>query len=397
MSKYAKICVLVYTLLMGTVPPALSQNDDPKLFMNGYLKDMVITDFFPLDITFTPSDDILWTNLVHNRLNFKWYPSDKLSAFVEVRNQWYVGDYVKLIPNFEDQIGATEDYFNLSWTAHNENNVFQTMIDRVYMEYQSNDWNVRLGRQRINWGVSMIWNPNDLFNAYSYVDFDYEERPGADALRVQKFTGFASSIEVAANLTDSLKNWVGAAKWATNKWSYDFQVIGGIAKKDVTIGGAWAGNIKMGGFKGELTYFIPVAGNEKNNAFVGTLSYDYSFKNSLYYNVSYLFNSDGATDLGAGGFFDLFYGDLTARNLSPYMHSAFLMSSYPFHPLINGSLALMVFPGNSTLFVNPTLTFSLMDNLDLSLTGQVFYGDDFVTGDFKALSKVLYTRIKWSF
>lgn len=390
MLKIVKIVGLALGMLSSSFISTYAQDEEPKLLMNGYLKDMVISDF-------SISDNALWTNLVHNRLNFKWYPNDKFSGFVEVRNQWYTGDYVKLIPGFEDQIGATEDFFDLSWTVFsNENNVMQTMIDRIYMEYQSNDWNVRLGRQRINWGVSMIWNPNDLFNAYSYVDFDYEERPGSDALRIQKFTGFASSFEVAANLADSLESWVGATKWATNKWNYDFQVVGGLAKKDVTLGGAWAGNIKQGGFKGEFTYFIPVAGNDKNNAFVGTLSYDYSFKNSLYFNVSYLFNSDGALDLGAGGFFDLFYGDLTARNLSPYMHSSFVMASYPFHPLINGSLAIMAFPGNKTLFLNPTLTFSLLDNLDLSLTGQTFYGEN-LSGDFKSLSKVLYTRLKWSF
>ncbi len=380
--------IFLLTVILGSFITARSQDEEPKLLMNGYLKDMVITDF-------SPSDSAWWTNLIHNRLNFKWYPNDKFSAFVELRTQWYTGDYVKIIPGFEDQIGATEDFFDLSWSVSNENNVLHTMVDRVYMEYQSNDWNARLGRQRINWGVSMVWNPNDLFNAYSYVDFDYEERPGSDALRIQKYTGFASSFEIAAKLADSLGSWVGAAKWATNKWNYDFQVIGGLAQKDVTIGGAWAGNIKRGGLKGEVTYFIPVAGNTKNNAFVGTLSYDYSFKNSLYFNVSYLFNSDGALDLGSGGFFD-FIGELTARNLSPYMHSTLLLGTYPFHPLISGSLAIMSFPGNKSLFINPTVTISLVSNLDLSFTGQTYYGEN-LAGDFKSLSKVLYTRLKWSF
>ena len=34
------------------------------------------------------------------------------------------------------------------------------------------------GRQRINWGQTFVWNVNDVFNAYSYFDFDYKERPG---------------------------------------------------------------------------------------------------------------------------------------------------------------------------------------------------------------------------
>ena len=38
--------------------------------------------------------------------------------------------------------------------------------------------------------MNLVWNPNDLFNAFSFVDFDYEERPGSDALRIQKYTGY---------------------------------------------------------------------------------------------------------------------------------------------------------------------------------------------------------------
>lgn len=366
-----------------------AQDDEKKLLLNGYLKDMLITDF-------TPKDNTLWTNLIHNRMNFKWYPNEKLTGIFELRTRWYTGDYVSLFPDFEGQLDNTEDFFDWSWTiASNENNVLHTMIDRAYLEYASGDWNARLGRQRINWGVSMVWNPNDLFNAYSYIDFDYEERPGSDALRIQKYTGFASSFEIAANIADSLGSWVGAVKWATNKSNYDIQIITGMAKKDYVIGGAWAGNLKRAGFKGEFTYFIPVADNPRNHAFVGTLSYDYSFKSSLYLNISYLYNSDGALDAGAGGFLDFYFGQLTARDLSPYMHSALILTSYQFHPLIFGTLGLMPFPGNSAIFVNPTVTVSILNNFDLDVIGQLFYGK--IQGDFQSISKALYTRLKWSF
>ena len=387
--RFLKILVLALTaILLGNPVSAQDQDDDKKLFMNGYLKDMLIADF-------SLSDSTLWTNLVHNRLNFKWYPNDTWSAILELRTQWYHGDYVRLIPNFGEVINETEDFFDWSWVWENENNVFTTMVDRGYVEYQNNNWDVKLGRQRINWGVSIVWNPNDLFNAFSYTDFDYEERPGTDALRIQRYYGFASSIELAANLADNLETWVIAGKWGTNKGGYDLQVIGGLAREDITLGGAWAGNLKLAGFKGEFTLFIPVFDNPQNTAFVGTMSYDYSFKNSIYINTSYLFNSDGALNLGAGGIFD-FYGQLTARNLSPYKHNVFVLATYPFHPLVNGSLSLMVFPGNPALFASPGVTFSVVQNLDLDFILQTFYGKD-LQGDFRSISRVLFTRLKWSF
>ncbi|MCG8318265.1 MAG: hypothetical protein MI921_02070 [Cytophagales bacterium] len=50
-----------------------------------------------------------------------------------------------------------------------------------------------IGKHRINWGKSYVWNPNDVFNAYSFFDFDYEERRGTDALLIKYTTSPFSS------------------------------------------------------------------------------------------------------------------------------------------------------------------------------------------------------------
>ena len=390
--KYGISLIYAGFLLLSGALQAVAQDSEkePNMFLNGYLKNMVISDFSLSDSTF-------WTNLVHNRLNFKWYPGDKWSVFVEQRTRWYYGDYVEIIPGFEQQLDITEDYFNLSWTiASSNNSILHTMVDRAFVSYQSGDWEAKFGRQRINWGVNTVWNPNDLFNAFSFIDFDYEERPGADALRIQKYTGFASSIDVAANMAERLEDFTAAARWSTNKSGYDFQAVGGLSRRDIAVGGAWAGNLKRAGFKGEFTMFLPVADNPRNEAFVGTLSYDYSFKSSFYFILSYLYNSDGGKNLNIlDGFGQFYFGQLTARDLTPYMHNGIALISYQFHPLIFGSLAVMAFPGNTAMFVNPTVTFSLLTNFDLDIIGQSFYGD--VNGDFRSVSKVAYFRLKWSF
>ena len=392
--------VSVAALIVLMSNPAFSQSEEePKLVMNGYLKDMLISDF-------SIDDNALWTNLLHNRLNFKWYPNDNLTGYFELRTRLYYGDYVEVFPYFGQQLSSTEDFFDLSWLIiGDENALFQednillhTMIDRFYLEWEKNDWEVSVGRQRINWGVNLVWNPNDLFNAFSYVDFDYEERPGSDALRIQKYTGFASSIDMAVKAADDLEDFVAAGRWATNKLGYDMQLIGGFARNDVTLGGAWAGNIKTSGFKGEFTYFIPVNDNPENNAFVGTLTYDHVFRSQLYLMLSYLYNSNGAYELGPEGFAKLFIDRaLTARDLSPYRHSAFAQVMYPFHPLVNGGLGLMYFPWNKGLFFNPVVTISALQNLDFDFIAQIYFDEDPISGDWKSLSEIVYYRVKWSF
>ena len=85
--------------------------------------------------------------------------------------------------------------------------VFHIMLDRLYAEYTYKNFEAKVGRQRINWGINMAFNPNDIFNAFSYFDFDYEERPGSDAILLKYYTGIASSIEVAGKMADSLEDF----------------------------------------------------------------------------------------------------------------------------------------------------------------------------------------------
>ena len=109
------------------------------------------------------------------------------------------------------------------------------MLDRLYLDYVKGNLEVRLGRQRVNWGINTVWNPNDIFNAFTFTDFDYEERPGSDALRVKYYTGFASSIEIAVKAFDRKEDAVGGILWKFNKWNYDFQALVGIMQEDLNI------------------------------------------------------------------------------------------------------------------------------------------------------------------
>ena len=90
------------------------------------------------------------------------------------------------------------------------------------------------------------------------------------------------------------------------------------------------------------------------------------------------------------------YSTFTVRDLSPYPWSAFVSSNYQFSPLIYGGLSVMVYPGTNNWFFNPVVTYSIVQNLDLDVVGQVFFGDN-QNDSYDAISKSLFARIKWSF
>jgi hypothetical protein len=265
------------------------------------------------------------------------------------------------------------------------------MLDRLYFEYVKNNWEIRLGRQRVNWGINTVWNPNDIFNAYSFTDFDYEERPGSDALRVKYYTGYASSIEIVGKLFDNWDEATIGALWRWNKWNYDFQILAAYVENDLAFGGGWAGNIKNASFKGEFTYFLATDSETKDN-FAATFGMDYSFSNSFYINVGFLYNHLGSSSDNVANLFNF---ELSARNLYPYKYAIFGQWSYPFSPLINGGMAIIYSPVEvHPLFINPTITLSIKENWDMDFVGQFVFNKN---EKYTSPLQVAFLRLKFSF
>ncbi|MCP9770880.1 hypothetical protein EGI22_23495 [Lacihabitans sp. LS3-19] len=365
---------------------------EKKFHVGGYLKNMET-------ISFQNLNQVFLDNLVHNRLNFKFQASDKVVAVLEMRNRLMFGNQVNSTPNYGDVIEKDNGFLDMNWSVLNKPGmVFNTTIDRLYLDFLGKKKELRIGRQRINWGITMAWNPNDWFNTYNYFDFDYEERPGSDAIRARMyFKDGMSSLDVAANVNSAHQN-VTAAMYKFNKSGYDFQILAGKYFKDLALGTGWAGNIGGAGFKGELSYFYPINDQFSKKAFVGTSSLDYSFKNSLYLSGAWLYSSLGINqklDLGDSGIGLNAFGTLTAKSLFPSKNTSMLVGSYPVSPLLNISLAGIYGYGINLAFISPSISYSLKENVDLYLIGQSFFLQQ--QDKLKNLSNGAYFRIKWSF
>jgi hypothetical protein len=369
----------------------LSQDYKPgKFLFDGYLKFLqtVAYDEF--------KKDWLVDNLIHNRFNLRYYPSDNWKIIGGIRNRFFYGDFVKTIPDYAELITDDPGFFDLSinWIEGNSF-IFNTTIDRLYINYLSGNFEATVGRQRINWGKNLIWNPNDLFNAYSYFDFDYEERPGSEAVRMKYYTGFTSHGELVYQLADSIEAMAFSGLYEFNKWQYDIQVLGGYVRNDWVLGSGWSGNIGGGAFRGEVSYFYKNTDTITNrHQVVFSLSGDYTFKNQLYAQLSLIFNSLGDTeDIRFNE--ELLLGGTTAQNLTPSRAEIFGQASYPVTPLFTTNFAAIVNPFDGSLFFGPGFTFSLKDNLELLLFGQFFLGkEDTQYGD---LPNLLYWRFRWSY
>jgi len=378
MKQFLFVLLLVPWLVMA-------QETDPKFTVKGYIKDMVT-------LRFPSKDSTLADNLIHNRINFAWYPNDHFKARLELRNRFFTGSLVRNIPNYSSYVDVNNDYFDLSaLPINNHKAIALSTIDRAMIQWNYDDWEVTLGRQRINWGVNLIWNPNDLFNTYSFYDFDYEERPGSDALRIRKYTGFASEIEFAIKVADNFKDLTTAMKYQFNVSNYDIQILGGVMKNNLALGTGWAGSIGGMGVKGEMTYLNQLGiglSQPAKDGFLCSVSFDYSFANSLYLNGSALYNSYGAGQQYYGLVGSTSKRDI--RTISPYKWSSLIQATYPVHPLVNLGLATIYFPSDNSVFLNPSVTYSIVKNLDLDLIGQLYYTQ-------QQNAQALFIRVKYSY
>ncbi|MFC2103835.1 hypothetical protein ACFLS4_00595 [Bacteroidota bacterium] len=387
-----KIIIFIFTLLLAFNSIAQEkQSIFQNMELNGYVKYMNTAMFNSIDSVW------LVDNLIHNRLNYKWYMNDKLTFALDMRNRLIYGDLVQFIPDYAKSIEADNGFldFLTNNITDGSSYVLNTAFDRAYLELNANKWVVTLGRQRINWGQSFAWNPNDIFNSYSFFDFDYEERPGSDALRILYYPNYTSVAEAAIKI-DKDNNITAAGLYRFNKWSYDIQFISGIIDtSDYVVGAGWFGSIFDFGFNGEVSYFHPQENfSDSIGITIVSAGLSYMFDNSL--TLSIEGNYNGYFDkLNLNSFNDLYFMPLSVKTTSYSKFSWFGQISYPIHPLLNGSISVMYFPslGNG-YFLMPSLAYSVSNNFEFALYGQRFEGK---FGNQYDKMTMLFLRFRYSF
>lgn len=366
---------------------AFSQEKERKLTVSGYLSTMQSAIFDSL------SGPVLYDNVLHNRLNFKGYLSSKLTLSAEVRNRLFTGDMARMGSSYSSMTGSDQGWADMSWNVINENSFFlNTTIDRLWLDLNLSRIEVRVGRQRINWGQTLVWNPNDIFNAYSFFDFDYVERPGSDAVRIQYYPSSSSAFEVAAKV-DNENDVTAAGLYRFNKWGYDIQFLAGYSNSsDLVVGTGWSGAIGAVSFRGEGSWFYPTgSAADDPGTLLLTAGADRIFeKNSmLQFQVMYC-----NEPLELMNFNSLYSGNLSAKDLAFSEFSAFGSFTWAVNPLLNLTFSAMWFPDLDGYFAGPSVDYSLSGNLDFSLIWQHF---DSRMNNERSRINLAFLRIKYSF
>ncbi|TVR15615.1 MAG: hypothetical protein EA391_10220 [Balneolaceae bacterium] len=387
---------LITSLLLLIFVDSLNAQSD-NLHISGYVQGMPV--WISADLPEPFNTDSFWEYRLQNRLNVRYDISPSLTFNWQMRTRFFAGSLVNELNDipgvrYSDLIDIDDGIVDLSWIiADRDTWLLHYIPDRLNIDWQNGDWRITAGRQRVNWGINMVSNPNDLFNIYSFYEFDYPERPGTDAIRIQHFIDWASRVEVAFSPARNMRNSVGAALYGFDVRGYDLQLIAGYFRHMFAAGGGWAGNIGESGFKGEVMFFSgldkPPAGNRETNL-VAALSVDHMFENSLFLVVEGLYNKEGGRDE-----FLLLGEPLAANNPSFSRYQLTTVGSYPFNPVWDGSLALIWYPDEGAVFLSPSITHSLTQDIDVNILAQIFAGSD--DSVFSNAGSVIAGSVKWNF
>lgn len=369
-------CAGGYLMAQPAFPPK------EKWSLNGYVKNLQ-------NWQFADNQPVSANHLLHQRMNLRWYPNEHLSIGAEWRSRMITGDEMKGFDQYASLLKNPNDLFDLSVNWVNRRDLtLLTNTERGWISYQDKKWYVRVGRQRINWSTTTTWNPNDLFNTYNFLDFDYEERPGCDGFQVRYQSSLSSNIEFSMALGGNKRNRIGGFKYFKQIQHWDLQAIAGWYEKRLTLGAAFAGSVRNACLKGEAQYFF----RDTGHVFNFSCEVDQVLSNDWYVKAGILYNSEGNTN-------PIRDRSKTEIAMSPLqqMPAALTMEfslEKGITDLADFNLMILLSPAAELHFLSPSVRFNLSDNLEADIVTQHFILKENKWGIIRHDG---FMRIKWSF
>lgn len=379
--------ILIFIFPLLVFQPLQSQEEHKVFSLNGYITSMHTVMFDSLSGPFVND------NLLHNRLNLNVSAGGHLSFGVELRNRLLTGDMIESSRLYGEMIDLDQGAADLSWNLiSKESFILNTTVDRIWIDLNYGRFQTRIGRQRINWGQAFVWNPNDIFNTYSFFDFDYVERPGSDAVRFQYFPSSSSTAEIAIKMNNN-NEITFAGLYRFNRWGYDIQFLAGyVDNNDIVLGSGWSGALGSFSIRGEGSLFWPAEDFPVSNGKVLlTAGLDRIFKDNSMAQLQAMYCN---SPLELSSFAGLYSGSLSSKDLAFSEFTVFGQYTWAVNPLFNISVSAMWFPDLDGYFTGPAIDYSVAENVDFSLIWQHFKS---VINGSKTRVNLAFLRFKYSF
>jgi len=131
--------IILAVIAIFSIKSLLAQNKN--LEVSGYISNME-------SVMFTEADeDWIIDNLIHNRLNFKYYTNKNFTFTLEMRNRFMFGQTMNLVNGYANLLETDNGLLNLSYNiSSGKSYILNTSIDRANIMYEKGNLNIIVGR-----------------------------------------------------------------------------------------------------------------------------------------------------------------------------------------------------------------------------------------------------------
>jgi hypothetical protein len=299
----------------------------------------------------------------------------------------------------------------------------EVFFDRFNLKAELGWGDVTAGRQAITFGKAYFWNPLDVFFPFDASQFDREYKPGFDALRLDLPFGLLSGANLVVSPGPRLGtrqvdqvsndpwdvNWFGSAilgRLFANHRGWDVAVQGGKVFGGWQVGAATVGDLGPLQVRGELAWFWalesdplppPLSGDLMEDNLVVVVGAGHRFDNSLTLDLEYLYNGAGDPDHLTAALIRTQFG----ASLQMGTHLLGLLLRYEFLPILVGQVATISSLSDGSIQLQPILTASLSDEMELLAGLGIHIGEGLQRGAgscrrFAANSALFLTPSLWN-
>jgi hypothetical protein len=364
---------------------------------------------------------------LRTRFDLTFHPS--LSAQVTYDHELRFGR----LDTLEAELGqalASDRFLDLQWQVEGlgfgsdePHRRWRHLLYRAYLHYESDQLEVVVGRQRIAWGVGRLWNPIDRLNPIPPLAIEPDQSPGIDAVDVRwVLSGFTYLEAVwAGGATSEEQSWATRLHGVARNVDYSFMF--GRFSGALTAGLDLAANVGEAGVAFEAVYadpsrdVWPVDGTrhelEPFWQVLASIEHNFNLGSGLTVLLEHLYNGN-ALGFGKGEagtllpFFESaqtpplpaptvrpaspdIFGGSRLVTLAP--HNTGVAAGYEFAPLVRGDLIVLYdWQGGSAVFF-PTLSWSPLGSVEVSLGGQVGVGKRL--SQYGDLDPLVYIMAEW--
>ena len=261
-------------------------------------------------------------------------------------------------------------------------------VYRATMTWSGKDTDLIIGRQRIAWGTGRFWSPLDVLNPFDAARIEREERPGVDALLVDRKLGPLGKLDgVFAPATDRAPAAI-AAYIHGNARGTDYSVLVGKLRNERLVGADLSGRVGGLGIRAEATGSRPDTGRRFIRVLLGA---DYGFANTLTVTGELYFNGQGSADRTRYDFANLFEGRI--RSLARRYGA--VAASYEVTPLLEVFFYGILNGDDRSRVLWPGLEYSATSDLAITAGIQSFSGA--AGSEYGRFQDVVHLQAKWFF